>query len=276
MFTETVSIEFAAQIEMCDANAWRDMYAAAPSNFRSQFKLELIRVGQIVLTRCKAIPFIHFNCVMNFGLAQPATEAQLDHLLHFYDEVGVQHFAIYHIPHVQPSTVPEWFRSRKLQHRGGWDRIYRDGRSLTDERIKPQDEVVVEKVTQATAEEWAAYIDTWYGLPTTPWLLSLVGRPGWYHYLARRGTHIAAVRTMYVDAAMAWLGIDAPVPGIMAPSYDLDVQLCQAMVQDGLSLGVRLFVADIEAPNAAMATPAYDHFEKLGFKRPYSRSHYSY
>jgi hypothetical protein len=81
---------------------------------------------------------------------------------------------------------------------------------------------------------------------------------------------------MYVTADRAWFSIDAPVPGVMAPSYDLDVQLCHAMVKDGLEIGVRLFVADIEAPDPAMMTPAYYHFEMLGFKRPYVRSHYSY
>jgi hypothetical protein len=62
----------------------------------------------------------------------------------------------------------------------------------------------------------------------------------------------------------------------MAPSYDLDRQLCQAMVQDGISLGAQYFVADIEAPTAERDTPAYHHFAALGFRLPYFRSHYSY
>lgn len=129
---------------------------------------------------------------------------------------------------------------------------------------------------QCAAEEWAGYLDTWYGLPTTPWLVALVERPGWHHYLLRRSRHMVAVRTMYVADGMAWFGIDAPVPGVMAPSYDFDVQLCHAMVRDGLDLRVRLFVADIEAPDAAMTSRAYHHFGMLEFKRPYFRSHYSY
>jgi hypothetical protein len=103
-----------------------------------------------------------------------------------------------------------------------------------------------------------------------------VERAGWHHYLLRQGTQIGAVRSMYIDTAgMAWLGIDAPVPGIMAPSYELDCQVCQAIVKDGMNLGVRYFVADIEAPDTAMNSPAYRYFELLGFKRPYFRSHYS-
>jgi hypothetical protein len=87
---------------------------------------------------------------------------------------------------------------------------------------------------------------------------------------------IVAVRTMYIHSdGMAWLGVEAPVPGIMAPSFDLDLRLCQTILKEGIDMGVRYFVADIEAPNPAMNTPAYQNFEALGFKRIYFRSHYS-
>jgi hypothetical protein len=95
--------------------------------------------------------------------------------------------------------------------------------------------------------------------------------------MLRSETRIVAVRSMYIHPdGMAWLGIEAPVPGIMAPSYDLDFQICQVVVKDGINAGVKYFVADIEAPAAGMNTPAYHHFEALGFKRAYFRSHYGY
>jgi hypothetical protein len=277
MFTESITPEFAAQLESCEVNAWVDMYAAAPSNFVRQFQLEVIRIQNIVLTRCKAIPFIHFNCVKNLGMMGPATEALLDEVLAVYREAGVRNFAFYHIPHCQPSSLPDWYEARNLRRRGGWERIYRNNHVLTGMIIESQNGFRVEKVTRTTAPEWAAYIDSIYGLPTTPWLLALVERPGWHHYMLRQRGEIIAVRTLYVgDNGMGWLGIDAPVPGLMAPSYDLDLQICQVIVKDGIDLGVKYFVADIEAPTPAMNTPAYHHFEALGFKRPYFRSHYSH
>jgi len=277
MFTEAISPEFAAQIENCEVNAWLDMYAAIPADFAHQFQPEIIRVQNIVLTRCKAIPFVHFNCVMNLGMLAPATESQIDDVLAAYHDAGVQNPVFFHIPHSQPSTLPEWYKSRGLHLRGGWERIYRNNTALMNEASTIRAGFQVEKVTQATGSEWATYLDTIYGLPTTPWLLSLVARPGWHHYLLRRGAEIAAVRSMYVHHdGMAWLGVEAPIPGIMAPSYDLDIQLCRAMVKDGIDLGAHYFVADIEAPTSEMNTPAYRNFEALGFKRPYFRSHYSY
>lgn len=277
MFSETVSPEFAVQLESGEVNAWVDLYAAAPPDFAHQLQLEIIRIQNVVLTRCKAIPFIHFNCVKNLGMTQPATESLVDGILAIYREAGVRNFTFYHIPHSQPATLPDWFAARNLRRHGGWERIYRNNDALTRVVVEPPDGLRVEKVTPATAAEWATYLDRMYGLPTSPWLLALVERPGWHHYLLRQQTRIVAVRTLYTDATgMGWLGIDAPVPGIMAASYDLDLQLCQAIVKDGLDMGVRYFVADIEAPTPAMNTPAYHNFEALGFKRPYFRSHYSY
>ena len=90
MLTETVTQEFAAQLELCEVNAWIDMYAAAPPDFERQLGTEIIRAGDIVLTRCKAIPFIHFNCVMNLGIMEAATERQLDDLLSRYRHAGVE------------------------------------------------------------------------------------------------------------------------------------------------------------------------------------------
>jgi hypothetical protein len=171
---------------------------------------------------------------MNLGVTEPATEDIVDTVLTLYRQAGVRNFAFYHDPHCQPATLPEWFRSRGLHLRGGWERIYRDNRPLTSAVIEPPPRSRVEKVTPTTASAWAAFIDNMYGLPTTPWLLSLVGRPGWYHYLLRRDERIVAVRTMYVDGAgMAWLGIDAPVPGVMAPSYDLDINCARRLCKMG-------------------------------------------
>ena len=275
MFNEPVSAAFAAQLEASEVNAWLDMYAAAPADFAQRHALDILRVDDIVLTRCPTIPFVHFNCALNLGMGVPATEDQLDRVIKCYEEAGIRSFAVFHIPHSQPAALPDWFAARNLQLRGGWERIYRDN-APSPEVIRAADGGLrVEEVTPATAMEWATYICQMYRLPNEPWLLALVGRPGWHHYTLRQADAIVAVRSMYIHHdGMAWLGVEAPVPGLMAPSFALDAQLCQAMVGEGLTRGVRYFTADIEAPSPEMNTPAYRHFEALGFKRPYFRAHY--
>jgi hypothetical protein len=73
---------------------------------------------------------------------------------------------------------------------------------------------------------------------------------------------------------IAWLGMDGPVPGVHGPDYQPDAAICATIVADGLACGATAFIADIEAPSDAMDTPAYEYFGRLGFTRPYVRTHY--
>ena len=273
MNTDLVSEDFAARIEHTEIQAWLDLYKALPAAFAKEYGLEIVQQGQITLTRCPGIAFGEFNRAMGLDVFEPATEQQLEQIFTSYREVGVKRFLIHHIPHCQPTTLVNLFEQRQPVVRAGWERIVRDGSSLESNA----DDEAVERVTKANAEEWAEFIDAAYHMPTKPWLLELVGRKGWHHYLLRENAKVVAVRSMCINPdGKVWLGIEAPVPGIMADSYSLDARICRVMVRDALKLGAKLFVADIEKPVTSMDTPAYADFAQLGFTRPYFRTNYVY
>ena len=77
----------------------------------------------------------------------------------------------------------------------------------------------------------------------------------------REDGEIVAARGMHIGPdGMAWLGMDGPVPGVTTDDYEPDAALCAFIVADGLVRGARSFIADIEAPSAEQATPAYENF----------------
>ena len=274
---ENVSRDLSRIIERAEVNAWLDLYAAAPADFAARQGLSIAGEGDLAWTTCTTIPFVHFNCVKNFGVDSPASESQLDALLAHYRAAGISRPWFYVSPHTEPSRLRCWLEARGLQRQGGWERIYREAEPLPSAPLFPVDGVLVERVTTATANEWAGFIDRSYRLPTSPWLLALVGRQGWHHYMARRNGAVAAVRSLFIGAdGAAWSGIEAPVPGIMAPSFDLDAVLGEALVRDGIAAGAKLFVADIEAPHEERDGPAYRNYARLAFRIAYFRSHYSY
>jgi hypothetical protein len=271
MNTNSASQHFAQQIEQTEIQAWLDLYAAMPEGFAKEFNAEILELGQVTLTRCPSIAFGEFNRVMGLGVFEPATESELEALFNKYREVGVKRFLIHHIPTCQPDSLTTWLEAHQPVVLAGWERIVRDGSPL---EIRP-DDPAIERVTSSNAHEWADFIDAAYHMPTKPWLLELVGRAGWHHYLLREDARVVAVRSMCINPdSTVWFGIEAPVPGIMAPSFALDARLCQTMVRDGLKLGAKLFVADIEKPSSTMDTPAYADFARLGFSRPYFRTNY--
>ncbi len=261
-------------IESAEIAAWVDMIAAAPPEFAAAHGLSLAREGEVMMVRCKTIPFVHFVCVLNAGLLTPLTDGAIDRITQHFEQAGVRGFTFFAVPASQPADLAAKLERRGFKPNGGWDRITRGHEPLAAADTCSPD-LAVERVTSDTAAEWAAFIDRVYGLPTSPWLLALVGRPGWHHYLVRRAGGIAAVRSLYRHYdGTAWLGIDAPVPGVMAPSFELDAALCRAIVRDGLAAGVRRFVTDIELPSPTMDTPAYRDFAALGFERVYLRRHF--
>jgi hypothetical protein len=166
-----------------------------------------------------------------------------------------------------------------------WDGVAQPSSETHDARCQPYTRAPpvssdrrlrVKPVEAGTADEWAEFLQRVYRLDTGEWLQRLVGRRGWHPYLAREDGEIVAARTMYIGAdGLTWLGMDCPVLGVSSDDYEPDAAICARLVQDGLRLGARGFLADIEAPSEAMDTPAYEYFPALGFSRPYVRTHWA-
>ncbi len=177
----------------------------------------------------------------------------------------------------RPAEYESWLREFGLEPFDAQDRVVRDGSPLAVAPTLAGDrELRVERVTHASTGEWVEFIERVYRLETGPWLPRLIGRPGWHQYVAREGGEIVAARGMHIGPdGTAWLGMDGPVPGVTTDDYEPDAALCAFIVSDGLVRGARTFIADIEAASDQQATPAYQSFGRLGFTRPYLRTHWT-
>jgi hypothetical protein len=155
--------------------------------------------------------------------------------------------------------------------------VIRDGEPLAlDVATSSGRALSVEPVTDANADEWIELLERDYRLEAAPWLRALLGRPGWHQAVAREEGRVVAARGMFVGAdGMAWLGIDGPVPGLRTDDHEPDAALLAFLVAEGLTLGARSFLADIEAASPELDTPAYATFARLGFGRPYVRTHFA-
>ena len=273
--TTPVGQATAAAIEAAEARAWADSYAAAPADFAEAVGLDSTEIGGTLVLRWVASGRRYFSRTIGLGVGEPATAEQVDRILDRFAEAGITMFLLQSFPHCRPAEYETWLHDRGLEPFDAQDRVFRDGRPLG---TLPQAarEIAVERVTPAVAEEWSEFLQRVYRLDTGPWLPLLIDRRGWHQYVARENGELVAARGMYIGAdGMAWLGMDAPVPGVMTEDYGPDAELCAVMIEDGLAKGARAFLADIEAPSANMDTPAYEYFSRLGFRRPYVRTHYA-
>lgn len=275
--TSPVDRMSAAAIEAAEARAWADLYAAAPQDWAAAAGHGSAEIGGARVLWWRASDRRYFSRTIGLGVTAPATEATLDAILAGWAERGIDMFLMQTLPHCAPAAYEGWLRARGLEPFDAQDRIVRGGQPASAlPAFAKRRGLVVERVTHATAGEWSDFVQRVYRLDTGDWLPRLIGRPGWHQYVAREDGDIVASRGMFVGPdGWAWLGMDGPVPGLMTQDCEPDAALCAAIVEDGLARGARGFLADVEAPSAAMDTPAYAHFAALGFTRPYVRTHWT-
>jgi hypothetical protein len=270
--TTPVDHATAAAIEAAEARAWADMYAAAPGGWAERAGQSTRRVGGTLVLQWAATGRRYFSRAIGFGVVEPATPEALDEILAGWDAAGIDMFLVKSLRHCLPPGYDDLLRSRGLEEFDRQDRILRGA-----EPAEPfPGEFEVDRVETATADEWAEFLQRVYRLETGPWLQRLIGRPGWHQYVAREAGEIVAARGMFVGPdGIAWLGMDGPVPGLVTDDYEPDASICARIVEDGLAAGATAFIADIEAATDRMDTPAYANFARLGFRRPYVRTHFT-
>ncbi|MFN8352928.1 MAG: hypothetical protein U0Y10_00655 [Spirosomataceae bacterium] len=262
-------------LEQTDANAWAWMYQQFPADYQQQLGFGIENVGNIHLLYCQKIPFRHFNTPQNLGIAEAMTSQQLDEVLAVFDKLGIRNFYIHTTPFCEPADFLQQLTDKGMRYLSHWERIWRDDKPLAAHTTPPEN-CTVEEVTTQTAQEWADFVDATYRMTTKPWLLNLIDKEGFHAYVFRRNGKIVVTRTMIIRNQYAWSGMDAPVPGVMAPTFEEDFFVAQQMVQDGLSWGVKLFSTDIEKPYPSRDTPAYQYWGKLGFEIAYLRDNYGF
>jgi len=276
--TTPVDRALAVHIEAAEARAWVDLYAAAPVDWAAAAGLGTRETaGGVTVLSWAATGRRYFSRAIGLGVATPARERVLDEIIEGWERDGISMFLLQSLPHCLPAAYETWLRDRGLEPFDRQDRVIRSEHPpLPAARRWRGREMKVERIQRETADEWAAFLQRVYRLDTGSWLQRLIGRRGWHVYAAREAGEIVAARSMFIDSeAFAWWGMDGPVPGVTTDDFEPDALLCEHMLADGLKLGARWFLADIEAPSEQMDTPAYAYFQRLGFRRPYVRTHWA-
>ena len=268
----------AVRAERIDADSWFDQWSAAPGPVVQALRLAAAQHGELRMLR-SAVPFSHFNMVLTLGCPAPADDAAFAAIERFYAEQPESPHWVLVNDHTVPPDLQQRLRERGYEPAGAWDRVVLQ--HATPARWAPFASGC-ELVSSNNASAWARFILACYGMPPIigDWLAALVGRPGWIHALRREGGQpdapIAMVRSLFHDGqGWAWLGIDAPVPGVMAPCFDDDQRLVATLVAEAARRGVHSLVSDIEQPAAARDTEAYGRWRALGFEAVYQRRLFS-
>lgn len=269
-----ISASLACELEEVEKNAWSDMYQAAPADFAQDWQLFLQTSGSMTLISA-ALPTGLFNKVFMHGLTEELTGAQIREIMDFYSSRGAWQYYVYTTPFSKPAPAEQLLLSHGLAETNATDKVYCEPGKIT----LPTDEPVgftVRMVDHDKAAEWAGFICATYGgLPNQPWLVALVNREGWYHAIAEQEGKIIACRSMFIDPQnRAWLGIDAPIPGMMTAFYEPDYFIIKKLLAIAKGHSVHLVNSCVECIDETRETAAYRYYYQLGFRIAYLRRNF--
>jgi len=197
-------------------------------------------MGELAMVRSR-VPFSHLNMVMTLGCPALVDDAAWDSIDHFYGQPGaVGHWVLVNA-HSEPGDLVQRLLARGYTPDGAWERVVLQG---------------------VPGDRWATH--------------ALVGRRGWMHAIRREGGRpdgrVVMARSLYQDdEGWAWLGVDAPVPGVMAPCFEDDQRVTATLLAAAAERGARAFVSDIELPCDTHDSEAYQRWGALGFEPVYRR-----
>src|SRR5262245_8277601 len=210
---------------------------------------------------------LDFSRVMGLGLDRPGSPEDLVALKAFYAEHEIPTFRIALSPAAEPAgfeTVLAAAGFGTCTHLVKWLRAASPATPsatvLRIERAVPREAEAMDELLLAA----------FGGRPrSVPLASAVVGRPNWYHYVARDGGALVATAAMYVREKFAWFG----AAGTLLSHRGRGAQgaLIARRIDDARLLGCHTITLETAPDQPGKPNPSSRNAERAGFQVAYRR-----
>lgn len=258
--------------ELAEANCMADFYRAAPPDIASAQGLHLEQTRSYTATMTtNTREFDMYNRVFALGVAQPASQEEVDHLVSLYQQADLS-FIVRLSPYAQPPELLRWLEVRGLTP----DQGSKTARFL----FQPEKPLIlshpfhIHSVEGGEATEFAKIACFGHSAVLQQWLLATIGRPGWHHYLAFEEETPIATGVLYIQERIGWLGWAVTLPAHRRKGAHQ--ALLVHRLNEATRMGCALVSAETRAETPEHPNPSYHNLLRLGFQFAYQRLHYRY
>jgi len=261
-----------AILERCEAEAWVDLYAAAPPEEARLAGIALLEIEDGWATAASRVDVLAYNRTIALGHSGEIPDESLERVIEFYRSAGAPRFFV-----AVPPGRFEGPNARRLEARGFrlHNRWIKLARGVEAPRDTPTD-LRVEQIGPEHADGFASVFVTSFEWPRelAPWIRATVGRKGWRHYLAFDGDRPVATAGTYLGGDVAWLDLASTLPD--ARGRGAQSALIARRIRDAGQAGCRTLVLDTAEPTAERPVPSHRNVTRLGFRTIYARRNYLY
>ncbi len=272
MTTTSAGLTDSQVVDAAEAEAFRDMYAAAPDGFRQATGLRCLEAGGATLLLAPGIPSTMFNRAIGLGVFREACEADVDAVIEASRAAGCPKPWIHVNPAAQPAQLPSWLEARgfRLAKRRAWAKMLYDPATAPT----PATTLAIREVGPAHAPPLAAVLVTAFGMPPSfnEWFESLVGRADWHAVAGFDGDKLVCGGLVHCGQSGAWLGVGGTLPACRGRGGQSAV--IAERLRIALARGLRRIVTETGEPVADEPNPSLQNLRRAGFRVVCSRLNY--
>ncbi|WP_019587648.1 GNAT family N-acetyltransferase [Deinococcus apachensis] len=239
-------------------------YGSLPPEVRTRLGIEQVDFGVGVLELVRSLPHPAFNLVRGFGIAAPATEADLDALLVTVEQARPPAWGLPLDPRTRPADLAARLEARGLREVFREVALYAPApvaRRALETSTPPFPKAVQADPDQAG--EVASFISEHFGMP--PEMTELVhfglSQLGWLGYLVPGEGGPISAGLLMVGGPAALLNSSVTRPDRRGQGGQ--TALILRRLREGLARGCEHFFVDVEA---GPDNPSRRNLERLGFR----------
>jgi len=258
-------------LEMAEALAYADAYAAAAAQPGNTAGAESTRIRAATAIAVTAIDFGFFNRVIGLGMAEPAEEADVEAASSFFLERNRAQSVIHVAPRAEPLDLDGWLETRGYIRGARWAKLWH---ALVN--VDPPDRGYhIERIDDTLATTFADVSYTAFGVPPILFDIasSTVGRPGWAHYIGYEDDLPVATGAMRLQSGVAWFGFGATLEAHRGVGWQ--TAMLQRRLHDAREIGAWLAVSETgEETVQHPVNHSYRNMLRTGFEPAYARQNW--
>jgi GNAT superfamily N-acetyltransferase len=265
------SLNSIKQLETIERRVMDDFFRYAPETTRRQLGLRMVDIANARLYLADNENDIMLNRVVGLGSTSPISEKDLEEITQIYSSNGVDRFFVMVQPWLQPAQAWNWLFELGLTRDRGWTQFLRGAEPASPVPTRLR----IKAIGSEYAREFARIAATGFGLSRQTWpaLESLVGKPGWHHFMSFSGDRPAGVAALYTDNGFAWFDWAATDPEFRAQGSQSG--LLHARIRKALELGCRSMGSETGEAVAGDPQHSFNNLVRAGFVPAYTRDNFS-
>ena len=259
-----------AQLERIETLAFADLFAAAPDEVSAFLGLGSRWLGGTLITWGSRADVLMFNRAFGVGQSAPSTAAHLKTIAARFDAEAVPRSFLQIAPGALPAQLEAWTRDLGYTLHNRWAKFAR----ALDELPPVKNRVRIDKIGPARAAEFGRLVIDTFTMPEQVhgWHGALVGRTGWYHYIATLDGEAVGCAAMFLCDGLASVG----TAGTVSHARGRGVQgaLIIRRLHDAAAAGATHAVVETAEDTPAKPAPSFRNQLRHGFELCYMRANW--